>query len=150
MQKIIMNNIRVGIVGTGFMAVAHCAHTRRWTALKSARCVSQRPQSGRRFSDVHGNIGSDEPVKLDMKNVFTYRSLNELLADESIDLIDITTPTYLHHEQALAARPAASMFCAKPWPVPAHKPGKSPMPPRTLRGISCPPCACGFGPSGDG
>ena len=80
---------------------------------------------------MHGNVGSDEPVKLDMTNVAAYRSLDELLADESIDLIDITTPTFLHHEQALAALASGKhVLCENPWPGPAHKPGKSPMPPR--------------------
>ena len=111
-----MNNIRVGIVGTGFMAVAHL---RAYEAVDGIEVGALCNPSGRNldgdFSDVHGNIRSDEPVKLDMKNVFTYRSLNELLADESIDLIDITTPTYLHHEQALAALTSGKhVLCEKP------------------------------------
>ena len=151
-QEIIMNNIRVGIVGTGFMAVAHL---RAYEAMDGIEIGALCNPSGRNwmddFSDVHGNVGSDDPVKLDMTNVAAYRSLGELLADESIDLIDITTPTFLHHEQAFAALPAANMSCAKnPWPAPAHKPGKSPMPPRPPEDFSCPPCACVFGPSGNG
>ena len=67
------------------------------------------------FSDVHGNVGSDEPVKLDMTGVAAYRSLDDLLADDSIDLIDITTPTFLHHEQALAALASGKhVLCEKP------------------------------------
>jgi len=111
-----MNNIRVGIVGTGFMAVAHL---RAYEAVDGIEIGALCNPSGRNldgdFSDVHGNVGSDEPVKLDMTNVAAYRSLDELLADESIDLIDITTPTFLHHEQALAALASGKhVLCEKP------------------------------------
>ena len=72
--------------------------------------------SGRNLDDfdVHGNVGSDDPVKLDMTNVATYRSLGELLADESIDLIDITTPIFLHHEQAPPPSRGKHVLCEKP------------------------------------
>ncbi|MDP6904053.1 MAG: Gfo/Idh/MocA family oxidoreductase [Verrucomicrobiota bacterium] len=111
-----MNQIRVGIVGTGFMAVAHI---RAYQQLQGIEIGALCNPSGRNlngdFSDVHGNVGSDEPVKLDMTGVTAYRSLNELLTDESIDLIDITTPTFLHHEQALAALASGKhVLCEKP------------------------------------
>ena len=89
-----MSQIRVGIVGTGFMAVAHI---RAYQQVEGVEVGALCNPSGRNldgdFSDVHGNVGSDEPVKLDMTNIAAYRSLEELLADEAIDLIDITTPT---------------------------------------------------------
>ena len=99
-----MDRIKVGIVGTGFMAVAHI---RAYHLVDGVEIAALCNPSGRHldgdFSDVHGNVGSDEPVKLDMTHIATYRSLDELLADDSIDLIDLTTPTFLHREQALAA-----------------------------------------------
>ncbi|HBU58541.1 MAG TPA: oxidoreductase [Verrucomicrobiales bacterium] len=111
-----MNQIRVGIVGTGFMAVAHI---RAYQQVEGIEIGALCNPSGRNldgdFSDVHGNVGSDEPVKLDMKNVATYQSLDRLLADDSIDLIDITTPTFLHHEQALEALVSGKhVLCEKP------------------------------------
>ncbi len=94
---------RVGIVGTGFMAVAHL---RAYLQLEGIKVGALCNPSGRNldgdFSDVHGNVGSNEPVKLDMTDITAYRRFDDLLTDESIDLIDITTPTFLHHEQALA------------------------------------------------
>ena len=48
------------------------------------------------FSDVLGNIDSGDPVKLDMSQVKAYQDFNELLADKSIDVIDICTPTRTH------------------------------------------------------
>ena len=111
-----MDQINVGIIGTGFMAVAHI---RAYHQVNGVRIAALCNPSGRHldgdFSDVHGNVGSDEPVKLDMTDIAAYRSLEELLADETIDLIDITTPTFLHHEQALAALTAGKhVLCEKP------------------------------------
>jgi len=111
-----MNQIRVGIVGTGFMAVAHIRAYQQVQGIEiGALCNPSGRNLNGDFSDVHGNVGSDEPVKLDMTGVTAYRSLNELLTDESIDLIDITTPTFLHHEQALAALASGKhVLCEKP------------------------------------
>ena len=111
-----MDKIRVGIVGTGFMAVAHI---RAYQQVEGVEIAALCNPSGRHldgdFSDVHGNVGSDEPVKLDMAHIAAYRSLDELLADDSIDLIDITTPTFLHREQALAALASGKhVLCEKP------------------------------------
>lgn len=107
---------RVGIVGTGFMAVAHL---RAYLQLAGIKVGALCNPSGRNldgdFSDVHGNVGSNEPVKLDMTDITAYRSFDDLLTDESIDLIDITTPTFLHHEQAQAALAAGKhVLCEKP------------------------------------
>jgi len=111
-----MSQIRVGIVGTGFMAVAHIRAYQQVEGVEiSALCNPSGRNLDGDFSDVHGNIGSDEPVKLDMANVVAHRNLEDLLADESIDLIDITTPTFLHHEQALAAIASGKhVICEKP------------------------------------
>ena len=111
-----MDRIKVGIVGTGFMAVAHI---RAYHQVDGVEIAALCNPSGRHldgdFSDVHGNVGSDEPVNLDMTNIAAYRDLEEMLADESIDLIDITTPTFLHREQALAALTASKhVLCEKP------------------------------------
>ena len=99
-----MDRIKVGIVGTGFMAVAHI---RAYHQVDGAEIAALCNPSGRHldgdFSDVHSNVGSDEPVKLDMTNIAAYRGLEKMLADASINLIDITTPTFLHREQTLAA-----------------------------------------------
>ena len=76
MRQTRMSQIRVGIVGTGFMAVAHI---RAYQQVEGVEIGALCNPSGRNldgdFSDVHGNVGSDEPVKLDMANVVAYRNL---------------------------------------------------------------------------
>lgn len=111
-----MNQIRVGIVGTGFMALAHIRAYQQVIGIEiGALCNPSGRNLDGDFSDVYGNVGSDDPVKLDMKNVATYKNLDELLADDSIDLIDVTTPTFLHYEQAIEALVSGKhVLCEKP------------------------------------
>ena len=89
-----MEKIRVGIVGTGFMAVAHI---RAYQQVDGVEIAALCNPSGRHldgdFSGVHGDVGRDEPVNVDMTHIAAYRSLDELLSDDSIDLIDLTPPT---------------------------------------------------------
>jgi len=57
----------VGIVGLGFMAATHLKAYRQIDACRIAATLqSKRAQSRRRFSTVTGNVGSGEPLKLDM------------------------------------------------------------------------------------
>jgi predicted dehydrogenase len=111
-----MSKTNVGIVGTGYMAVAHLkAYQQLDNVCVAALCNPSGHNLDGDFSDVHGNIGDDEPVKLDMDGVKTFRNFDEMLADDSIEMVDITTPTILHHEQSLAAlRAGKHVLCEKP------------------------------------
>ena len=50
-----------------------------------------------------GNIGEDDSLHFDMSEVKATHDLAELLADPSIDLIDICVPTLAHPKLAIAA-----------------------------------------------
>ncbi len=111
-----MSPINVGIVGTGFMAVAHIKALRQ---IPGARIAALCNPSGRNldgdFSNVFGNVGTREPIRLDMREVKAYRDFAALIADPSIHVVDITTPTHLHAEQAVAAlRAGKHVMCEKP------------------------------------
>ncbi len=99
-----MNPVRVGIVGTGFMAVAHLRALRQVPAVRVAALCNP---SGRHldgdFSGVSGNVGTTDPVRLDMREVRAYRDLDAMLGNPDIDAVDITTPTDCHYGQSLAA-----------------------------------------------
>src|SRR5262249_31312257 len=67
------------------------------------------------FSDVAGNVGSNDPLKLDMRSVKAYRDTVEFLRDQDLDLIDICTPTYAHASLCIGALNAGKhVICEKP------------------------------------
>ena len=75
-------NVNIGIVGLGFMAVMHI---RAYRQVEGANIAAICNPSGNRlngdFSDVFGNLDSGDPVKLDMSQVKAYQSFDELIAD---------------------------------------------------------------------
>ena len=93
--------LRVGIVGGGFMAAVHSRAARAARA-HLVGIVSSSPERAAKAAD---ELGVEHP----------YRSLDELLADESIDVVHVTTPNTLHAEQALAVLAAGKhVVCEKP------------------------------------
>ncbi len=107
--------IRVGIVGIGFMGWIH------WLAyqkIRGAQVVAISTRDKRRLAGdwrgIQGNFGPPGE-QVDLKNIAAYGDLDELLADERIDLVDITLPTYLHADTAIRAlRAGKHVLCEKP------------------------------------
>ena len=110
------DNINIGIVGLGFMAAMHIrAYHQVEGVTIGAICDLDPERLKGDFTNVLGNIDSGDPVKLDMSQVKAYQDFNELLDDESIDVIDICTPTRTH---LLMTKPALAsgkhVICEKP------------------------------------
>ncbi|MDX1952592.1 MAG: Gfo/Idh/MocA family oxidoreductase [Verrucomicrobiota bacterium] len=108
--------INIGIVGLGFMAATHL---RAYRQVPNARVVALCNPSGRHldgdFSQVAGNVGSKDPVVLNMAKIKAYRQYSDLLADPSIQAIDICAPTHAHAELSIAALAAGKhVICEKP------------------------------------
>ena len=108
--------INIGIVGLGFMAAMHIRAYRQIEGVNVAAICDLDPERLKGdFTEVSGNIEADEPVKLDMSVVKAYQDFNDLLADESIDAIDICTPTRTH---LFMTKPALAsdkhVICEKP------------------------------------
>jgi predicted dehydrogenase len=108
--------INVGIVGLGFMAATH---VKAYRQIPEARIHAVCNPSGRcldgDLTKVGGNIGADDPVRLDMTQVKGTREFSMLLSDPAIDLIDICTPTLQHPEMfAAALRAGKHVICEKP------------------------------------
>ncbi len=108
--------INVAVVGLGFMGMTHL---RAYLANDSARVVavcgvSRLPVNGV-LQGVKGNIetGSND-IQLDTR-VKVFRKIEDLLADEEIELVDLCTPTPIHPEQAIATLKAGKhVLCEKP------------------------------------
>ena len=108
--------LNIGMVGLGFMGVAHL---KAWAKVPGVRVAALCNPSGRHldgdFADVSGNVGDKSPFRLDMSGVRAYRDYAEMLADPSLDAIDICTPTHTHEDSAIAAlRAGKHVVCEKP------------------------------------
>src|SRR5436190_17657755 len=107
--------IKVGIVGLGFMAATH---VKAYRQIPEAQISIICNPSGHRLdgdlTKVGGNIGANDPVKLDMTQVKATREFADLLKDSEIELIDICAPTTLHPDLRKAALGAGKhVICEK-------------------------------------
>jgi predicted dehydrogenase len=108
--------INIGIVGLGFMAATHI---RAYRQVAGTRVAALCNPSGRHldgdFTNVAGNVGATDPVKLDMAGVRATKNFAELLSDPALDAIDICAPTKAHAELAVAVlRAGKHVLCEKP------------------------------------
>jgi predicted dehydrogenase len=96
--------INVGIIGLGFMAVTHLKALEKVKGARiAAICNPSRRHLDGDFSEVFGDIDSDETLELDMSHVKAFRDYGEMLADPDLQLIDICSPTLVHPDQAIRA-----------------------------------------------
>jgi predicted dehydrogenase len=90
--------LRVGIVGAGFMSTLHAAGWAK-TPASLAAIYSNYPEQVRRLAHEYGTQAVD--------------SLEALIA--GVDIVDICTPTHLHHDMVLKAAAAGKhIVCEKP------------------------------------
>lgn len=95
--------MRIAVAGLGFMGSTHLQAWRKVAGAEIAAVVSsdERKLSGD-LSAIQGNL--DRPGEaLDFSAAAKYKTLDEALADKSIDAIDLCLPTHLHEPAALAA-----------------------------------------------
>lgn len=96
-----MHNFRVAIVGTGFMAMAHTEGLRR-IGIEPLGILGSTPQ-GSAAGAATLSIGK------------SYRDYEELLADEAVQAVHITSPNRLHFEHASRALQGGKhVLCEKP------------------------------------
>jgi len=96
-----VNEIKAGVVGIGFIGVAHVEAIRRLGA-EVVGVVGSSPERARRKAEVAGL----PPV---------YDSVESLAADPQIDVIHITSPNYAHAEQVRTVLDAGKhVVCEKP------------------------------------
>lgn len=96
-----MDSIRIGIAGTGFAGGIHAGCLRRVSGVRVelAGVTSRRPESRKAFGKAHGI-----PVFKDVRTMV-----------ESVDVLDICSPPYVHEEAILTAAAAGKgIICEKP------------------------------------
>src|SRR3954462_4800502 len=95
--------VRVGIAGIGFMGKTHFeAYRRVEGAQVSAIFTRDRKKLEGDWTEVRGNFGGAGGVQ-DLTGVRKYDTLDALLADPEIDMVDLCLPSHLHRELALKA-----------------------------------------------
>src|SRR6266849_7249392 len=95
--------ISIGIVGVGFMGMIHFLAARKLHGARvEAICSRDEKKLSGDWRSIQGNFGPRGEM-MDLAGIRKYRSLDDLLADPNIDLIDICNPTYLHPETAIKA-----------------------------------------------
>lgn len=95
--------LRVGLIGTG--GIARAVHFPGWQSCRRAEVVA--------CYDIDRSRA--EAAAADFSIPRVCGSLNELLADRTIDVVDICTPNYNHKPSAVAAlRAGKHVYCEKP------------------------------------
>ena len=107
--------LKIGIAGVGFMGMVHYLSYQK---LRGARVAAiAEPDAKKRAGDwreIKGNFGPPGE-QMDVSAFDAYETVDELIADESIDAIDITLPPALHADVACKALAAGKhVFCEKP------------------------------------
>jgi predicted dehydrogenase len=108
--------LNIALVGLGFMAATHI---KAWRQVSGTRIAALCNPSGRHldgdFTNVAGNVGNNDPLKLDMTGIKATRDFAELLSDPDLHIIDICAPTKAHGELSIAAlRAGKHVLCEKP------------------------------------
>ena len=107
--------IRVGIVGIGFMGWIHyLAYQSREDVEVVAICSRDPGKRAGNWSGIKGNFGPPAG-QVDLSGVKVYETLEEMLADPNVDLVDLCTPPAAHLQGIIAAATADKhVFCEKP------------------------------------
>jgi predicted dehydrogenase len=102
-----ITELRAGVVGTGFIGVVHVDALRRLGV------------------EVTGIVGSTQERAKAKRLAPVYASYEELLEDERVDVVHLTTPNHLHYPQAKQALAAGKhVVCEKPLAMTAEQSGE--------------------------
>lgn len=107
--------VRVGIVGIGFMGMIHYL---AWQRVRGANVVAistrDKVKLAGDWRGIKGNFGP-AGTQMDLARVRRYAELDDLLADDKVDLVDVCLPPALHARVARAAFAAGKhVLCEKP------------------------------------
>jgi len=95
--------MKIAVVGLGFMGSTHLQALQKIPHAHLAAVVSNDPvKLAGDLSAIQGNL--DRPgEKLDFSGVKKYGKLEQALADDEIEAVDLCLPTHLHEPAAIAA-----------------------------------------------
>jgi len=113
--RVSKRKVNVAIVGLGFMGITHIkAYRQIPDARLVAVCDAVRLPVNGVLAGVSGNISSSDAIDLG-NDIGVYQDLEDLLANQEVELVDLCVPTPLHAPQTIAALKAGKhVLCEKP------------------------------------
>ncbi|MHC4311682.1 MAG: Gfo/Idh/MocA family protein [Planctomycetota bacterium] len=105
--------LKIGIAGLGFMGQMHY---RCWKAREDAQIVAICDTNKNIVEDCKKTVGNIEGTEaIDFTGINIYSDFGKMLAEEKLDAISLTLPTYLHAEHTIKALEAGvNVLCEKP------------------------------------
>lgn len=99
-----MAKVKVGCIGVGFMGKMHfgCYKKHSKAEITAIADVDDAKLSGD-WSKIGGNIDDASAKNVNLKGIKKYKDASELIADDDVELVDITLPTFLHMQYAIEA-----------------------------------------------
>ena len=107
--------LKVGIAGIGFMGWIHwLAYQEQSDISVAAICTPEPERRNGDWTEIQGNFGPPGE-QVDLTGISAYEHLDDLLADDSIDVVDICLPPAMHADMICSAAKAGKhVFCEKP------------------------------------
>lgn len=114
--------IRIGLVGVGFMGWIHWLAYRKTPGVQvAAICTRSEKKLAGDWRGIQGNFGPPGE-QVDLTGIARYSSLEQMLEDGSLDLIDICLPPDAHGSSAIATLAAGKhVFVEKPMALTAEE-----------------------------
>jgi len=108
--------VRVGLVGIGFMGWIHYLAYQRSQSAKLVGFASSDPKKrAGNWTGIQGNFGPPGE-QIDIDGLRTWDSLEKMVHDPNIDVIDICLPPFMHLDATiLALENGKHVFCEKPF-----------------------------------
>ena len=107
--------LKVGIVGIGFMGMIHYLAYQKVKNVKVTAITSRIPK--KREGDwrgIKGNFGP-EGTKMELGDISSYETIDQMLEDPEVDMVDICLPTSFHPDTSIKALQAGKhVLCEKP------------------------------------
>ncbi|MFH1923050.1 MAG: Gfo/Idh/MocA family oxidoreductase [Planctomycetota bacterium] len=106
--------INVGIAGLGFMGMTHYNAYKKVAGAKvAAICETDPVRLSGDWRSIQGNFGPQGEI-VDLEGIAQHPTLEEMLADPSIDMVDVCLPPSLHAVTSIAASKAGKhVLCEK-------------------------------------
>lgn len=107
--------LKVGIAGLGFMGWIHWLGYQKAEGVEvAAICTPEAHRRAGDWTDIQGNFGPPGE-QIDLSGIRTYETIEEMLADDELELIDVCLPPALHTEAIIkVANSGKHVFCEKP------------------------------------